>query len=86
MFPVKFVKPFLLGVTAISLSITPLSGAYAGKNDKNDKNDKKEEREDEEREDAIKGAVVGAGVGALVGGTEGAVVGGVAGAIIGKNR
>lgn len=83
MFPVKFVKPFLLGVTAISLSITPLSGAYAGKNDKNDKN---EEREDEEREDAIKGAVVGAGVGALVGGTEGAVVGGVAGAIIGKNR
>ena len=83
MFPVKFVKPFLLGVTAISLSITPLSGAYAGKNDKNDK---KEEREDEEREDAIKGAVVGAGVGALVGGTEGAVVGGVAGAIIGKNR
>ena len=83
MFPVKFVKPFLLGVTAISLSITPLSGAYTGKNDKNDK---KEEREDEEREDAIKGAVVGAGVGALVGGTEGAVVGGVAGAIIGKNR
>ena len=76
----KLSKLMILSAVAMALSLTPASMAYA------DNKDKKEEREDEEKEDAIKGAVIGAGVGALVGGTEGAVVGGVAGAIIGKNR
>ena len=79
----KLSKLMILGAVGIALSMTPVSMAYA---DNNDKKDKKEEREDEEKENAIKGAVVGAGVGALVGGTEGAVVGGVAGALIGKNK
>lgn len=35
--------------------------------------------------DALKGAVIGAGVGGLIGGKEGAIVGGVGGAIIGAN-
>lgn len=35
--------------------------------------------------DALKGAVIGAGVGALVGGKQGAAVGAVGGAIIGGN-
>lgn len=70
---VNLSKLMILGAVAMALSMTPVSMAYADKKDK-------------EKEDAIKGAVIGAGVGALVGGTEGAVVGGVAGALIGKNK
>lgn len=70
-------RGLLFGMLALSLSLAPVSGAYA---------DSKKKRKDQEKEDTVKGALIGAGVGALIGGSKGAVAGGIAGAIIGKNK
>ncbi len=78
-------KTLIVACAAFALVSSSATMIYAGNHkDKNDREDHKSD--DEEKEDAVKGALVGAGVGALVGGTEGAIVGGVAGAIIGKNN
>ena len=78
-------RALLVAFTIFALATSSATMTYAGNHkDKDDREDHKSD--DEEKEDAVKGALVGAGVGALVGGTEGAIVGGVAGAIIGKNN
>ncbi|MCL6282292.1 hypothetical protein M3P21_02020 [Ruegeria sp. 2012CJ41-6] len=67
----RLYKGLIAGFAAAMLAVVPISEAQADHKKKTD--------------DAIKGALIGAGVGALIGKGRGAAAGAILGAVIGAN-
>ncbi|WP_372570655.1 hypothetical protein [Ruegeria jejuensis] len=68
----RMYQGLITGLAAMMLAVMPISEAQANHKKKTD--------------DAIKGALIGAGVGALIGKGRGAAAGAILGAVIGANK